>query len=57
MVKHPWQDELCFKRFNIFQSRPDFGLMGFNAGGYEITGSAPERAMIKERVFVWQMKN
>ena len=46
-IKHPWKNDLCFKRLNIFKSRPDFGLMGFNAGSYEITGSAPERAMIE----------
>ena len=46
-MEHPWEDELCFKRLNIFQSRPDFGLMDFNAGNYEIKGSAPERAMIE----------
>ncbi|MCF8089444.1 MAG: type IV toxin-antitoxin system AbiEi family antitoxin [Desulfotignum sp.] len=46
-VKHPWEDNLCFKRLHIFQSLPDAGLMPFNAGSYEITGSAPERAMIE----------
>ncbi|MCD4681680.1 MAG: type IV toxin-antitoxin system AbiEi family antitoxin [Bacteroidales bacterium] len=46
-MKHPWEDELCFKRLNIFQSKPDVGLMDFNAGNYEIKGSAPERSMIE----------
>jgi len=46
-IKHPWEDELCFKRLNIFQSQPDFGLMHFNTGNFEIKGSAPERAMFE----------
>ncbi len=46
-MKHPWEDELCFKRLNIFQSQPDFGLMHFDTGNFEIKGSAPERAMLE----------
>jgi hypothetical protein len=46
-VKHPWGDELHFKRLNIFQSQPDNGLMDFNMGSYAIKGSTPERAMLE----------
>ena len=46
-MKYPWEDELCFKRSNIFRSHPDAGLMDFSVGTYEIKGSTPERSMIE----------
>jgi len=46
-VKYPWDDTLCFKRLRMFSSMPDTCLMPFDAGGYEISGSSPERAIIE----------
>lgn len=46
-MKHSWEDELCFKRLNIFRSKQDVGLMSFDMGNFEIQGSAPERAMFE----------
>lgn len=46
-TKYPWNEELVFKRLNIFQSQPDIGLMSFNMGSYAIKGSSPERAMLE----------